>query len=79
MGRFGLFMLEIGVAVGVTISVAVKVIQLVVGRFRGQRFSRTAGWLATSAWALGFAIATVAAAGVASIGWFVLPFAMIAC
>lgn len=79
MDRFGLFMLETGVAVGVTVGLAVRLIQLVVGRIRGQRFSRTVGLPATSAWALGFAIATFAAAGVMSIGPLVLPFAMITC
>jgi len=78
--RFGLFMFETAVAVGVTVGLAVRLIQLVVGRIRGQRFSRTVGWPATSAWALGFAIATFAAAAVMSIGpFFVLPFAVIVC
>jgi len=79
MDRFGLFMLEIPAAVGITVGLAVRLIQLVVERIRGQRFSRTAGWPATSAWALGFAIATFAAAGVMSIGPLVLPFAVITC
>jgi hypothetical protein len=79
MDRFGLFMLETGVAVGVIVGLAVRLIQLVVGRIRGQRFSRTVGWPATSAWALGFTIATFAAAAVISIGWLVLPFAVITC
>jgi hypothetical protein len=72
-------MLETAVAVGVTVGLAVRLIQLVVGRIRGHRFSRSVGWPAALGWALGFAIAAVAAAAVVSIGWFVLPFAMIAC
>jgi hypothetical protein len=79
MDRFGLFMLEIGVAVGVTIGLIVRLIQLVVERLRGRRFSRTVGWRATAAWALGSAIATCAAAAAMSIGIFVVPFAVIAC
>jgi len=79
MDRFGLFMLEAAVTVGATVGLAVRLIQLIVGRIRGHRFSRTVGWPAALGWALGFAIAAFAAAAVVSIGWFVLPFAMIAC
>lgn len=77
--RFILVMLETAVAVGVTAGLAARLIQLVVTRIRGRRFSRTVGWPATSAWALGFAIATFAGAAVMSIGPLVLPFAVIVC
>ena|ERR1019366_2076099 len=79
MDRFVLVMLEASAAVGVTVGLAVRLIQLAVGRIRGQRFSRTVGWPATSIWALGFAIATFAGAAALSIGPLVLPFAVIAC
>jgi hypothetical protein len=79
MDRFGLFMLETGVAVGVTVGLVVRLVQLIVGRIRGQRFSRSVGRPSALGWTLGFAIATFAAAGVMSIGLFVLPFAVITC
>src|ERR1019366_10451202 len=79
MDRFVLVMLEASAAVGVTVGLAVRLIQLAVGRIRGQRFSRTVGWPATSIWALGFAIAPLAGAAALSIGPLVLPFAVIAC
>ncbi len=77
--RFGLFMLEAAAAVGLIVGLAVRLIQLILGRIRGRRFSRTAGWRAASGWALGFAMATFAAAAVMSIGVLVLPFAVVAC
>jgi hypothetical protein len=79
MDRFGLFMLGTGVAVGIIVGPVVRLIQLIVERVRDRRFSRTVGRPASLAWALGFAIATFAAAGVMSIGPLVLPFAIIAC
>ena len=80
MDKFWMFMPKAGAAVGVTVGVAVRLIQLGVGRLRGQPFSRTVGWPATSAWTLGFAIATVAAASILSIGpFYVLPVAVIVC
>jgi len=79
MDRVALAMLYIPVAVGLTVGLAVRLIQLAVGRIRGRRFSRTVGWPATSVWALGFAIAAFAVASAMSIGLFVLPFAVIAC
>ena len=79
MDKFAFVMLRIGLAVGVTVGLTVRLIQLVVERLRGRGFSRTVGWRATSAWALGFAIATCAVAAAMSIGIFILPFAVIAC
>ncbi|MCA1837297.1 MAG: hypothetical protein LC674_00460 [Actinobacteria bacterium] len=79
MDRFGLFMLEAAVAVGAAVGLAVRLIQLIVGRIRGHRFSRSVGWPAALGWALGFAIAAFAAAAAMSIGLLVLPFAMIFC
>jgi hypothetical protein len=79
MDGFGLFMLGTGVAVGVTVGLVVRLFQLAVERIRGRHFSRTVGWAATCAWALGFALGAFAAAGVVSIGFVVLPFAVIAC
>ncbi len=79
MDRFGWIMLRGGVAVGVAVSLTVRVIQLVVERLRGQHFSRTVGWRAMSAWGLGFAIATFAVAAAMSIGLLLLPFAVIVC
>lgn len=78
MERIALAMLYTPVLVGLTVGLAVRLIQLAVERIRGQRFSRTVGWPATSAWALGFAIAALAVAGAMSIGVFLLPFAVIA-
>jgi hypothetical protein len=77
MDRIALAMLYTPVAVGLTVGLGIRLIQLAVERIRGQRFSRTVGWPATSAWALGFAIAAFAVAGAMSIGIFVLPFAVI--
>ena len=78
MDRVALAMLFIPVAVGLTVGLAVRLIQLAVGRIRGRRFSRTVGWPATLVWAPGFAIAAYAVAGAMSIGPLVLPFAVIA-
>ncbi len=78
MDRIGLAMLYIAVAGGFTVGVAIRLIQLAVGRIRGRRFSRAVGWPATLVWALGFAIAALAVAAAMSIGPFVLPFAVIA-
>jgi hypothetical protein len=79
MDGFGLFMLVTAVTIGVGVGLATRLIQFVVERVRGRPFSRTMGWLATATWALGFAMAAFAAAGVMSIGLLVLPFAIIAC
>jgi hypothetical protein len=79
MDRFGLFMLGVAVAAGVTAGVAARLIQLIVGRIRGRAFTRSAGWRASSGWALGFALAAFAAAGVMSIGLLVLPLALVVC
>jgi hypothetical protein len=79
MDHFALFMLEIALAVGITVGLAVRLIQLAVGRIRGRPFSRTVGRTASMAWACGFAIAAFAAAAFISIGIFVLPVAMIVC
>ncbi len=79
MNGLGLIMLRGGVAIGVTVGLIVRLIQFVVERLRGQRFPRTVGWRATSAWGLGFALATFAVAAAMSIGILVLPFAVIVC
>jgi hypothetical protein len=52
---------------------------LIVGRIRGRPFSRSVGRSATLGWALGFAIAALAAAGLMSIGVLLLLFAIIVC
>src|ERR1051325_4449773 len=79
MDPFGLFMLWAAMEVGVIVGLAVRLIQLIVGRIRGRRFSRSTGRQATLRWALGFALGAFAAASFISIGILVLPFAAIAC
>ena len=79
MDPFALFMLWAAMEVGVIVGLAVRLIQLIVGRIRGRRFSRSTGRQATLRWALGFALGAFAAASFISIGILVLPFAAIAC
>jgi hypothetical protein len=79
MDPFGLFMLGAAVIVGIVVGLVVRLVQLIVERIRGRPFLRTTGWRAALAWTLGFATAAFAAAGVFSIGFFVLPVAVIVC
>lgn len=79
MDRFALVILELAAAVGVTVGLAVRLIQSIVERIRNRRFSRSVGWPATLGWTAGFAIAAFAVASALSIGPFVLPFAVVLC
>jgi hypothetical protein len=79
MDGFGLFILGTAITIGVTVTLGVRLLQLLRGEMRGHRLARRGGSRAALGWTLGFALAAFAAAGFMSIGWFVLPFAILAC
>jgi len=79
MDRFTLFMLGAAFEVGFGVGLVVRLIQWIVGPTRGRPFSRSVGRPAALAWAVGFATAAFAGAGVMSIGPLVLPFAVLIC
>jgi hypothetical protein len=79
MDRLPLDMVEAAVLVGSIVGLGVRLIQFVAERIGGRRVLRRVGRPAAMAWALGCALAAFAAAAILSIGFLVLPVAMIVC